>query len=207
MAKPLRYWCTVLPSEKISCFLNHSADLMQYFTKQLRKIWGPVIQRAVTKCFLKYFIRYGMDKSICSWLEVAGGISREFSRASHLLDLYMKGHLIDAVLLSTNLTFVPFSFRVFNNWSRIIIIKWGLMVRVCEHTDKFIGLIRFVGYVTTISVTGLYGVGWWNNKWMMNWKVLGRQRSWSHRDTIPEFAWGTEEKHEKREDSLYPGRD
>jgi hypothetical protein len=50
-------------------------------------------------------------------------------------------------------------------------------------------LILFVCYLITFWVSKLYTIRWYNDEWMINWKLFGRKRPWPHRGTSPTFVW------------------
>jgi hypothetical protein len=57
-------------------------------------------------------------------------------------------------------------------------------------------------YFMILSVAGL-----WTDRWMMNWKWFGKSQSWPNLGTIPEFASGNKEYHEKSRGNPCPIRD
>jgi hypothetical protein len=52
-------------------------------------------------------------------------------------------------------------------------------------------------YCTTLSVTRLYSVKWYYNRWMINWKGFVRNQWWGNGRTMPTLAWRDREKRRK----------
>jgi hypothetical protein len=48
---------------------------------------------------------------------------------------------------------------------------------------------HFVGYWRTLSVSRLYNVEWWDDRWIMNRKGFRRKRSWPNTGTISALPW------------------
>jgi hypothetical protein len=58
-----------------------------------------------------------------------------------------------------------------------------------ETKDVIIFFFFFWPFNDDFSVSRLYRVGWYNDRWMMSLKAFGRKWLWPNRGAIQEYAW------------------